>query len=154
MQAHESIRLAQFSLAVRESSLKRLHIVGEHQINWRPQPSAMSFADIGYHLVEADSWLFRKLEERELEPMKGSAGAAGILSSEDFQGLLSRLDECGTERAELIRSLNQKQLDELIHDARFGGKVSLWWIIVRGNLDHEIHHRGQLAVYLRIAGLV
>ena len=29
-----------------------------------------------------------------------------------------------------------------------GQEVSVWWIIVRGNLDHEIHHRGQLS-YLR-----
>ena len=30
-----------------------------------------------------------------------------------------------------------------------GKEVSVWWIIVRGNLDHEIHHRGQLSSYLR-----
>ena len=26
----------------------------------------------------------------------------------------------------------------------------MWWIIVRGNLDHETHHRGQIAAYLRM----
>ena len=35
-------------------------------------------------------------------------------------------------------------------DDRFGGDVSLWWVVVRGNLDHEAHHRGQLATLLRI----
>ena len=32
-----------------------------------------------------------------------------------------------------------------------GQEVSVWWIIVRGNLDldHEIHHRGQLSSYPR-----
>ena len=25
-----------------------------------------------------------------------------------------------------------------------------WWLILRANLDHEIHHRGALAVYLRV----
>ena len=32
-----------------------------------------------------------------------------------------------------------------------GKEVSVWWIIVRGNLDldHEIHHRGQLSSYPR-----
>jgi uncharacterized damage-inducible protein DinB len=28
-------------------------------------------------------------------------------------------------------------------------EVTIWWIIVRGNLDHETHHRGQLSVYLK-----
>lgn len=37
-----------------------------------------------------------------------------------------------------------------IFDKRFGKKVTIWWIIIRGNLDHEIHHRGQLSVYLKL----
>jgi uncharacterized damage-inducible protein DinB len=37
-----------------------------------------------------------------------------------------------------------------IYDDRFNDEVSIEWIILRGNLDHEIHHRGQIAVYLRM----
>jgi len=38
--------------------------------------------------------------------------------------------------------------DREVFDERFG-ETTLWWIVVRGNLDHEIHHRGQIAAYLR-----
>lgn len=34
-------------------------------------------------------------------------------------------------------------------DQRFGGEVSVWWIVMRGNLEHESHHRGQVAAYVR-----
>ena len=37
-----------------------------------------------------------------------------------------------------------------IPDERFGGNVSVWWILLRGNLDHEIHTRGQIALYLTL----
>jgi uncharacterized damage-inducible protein DinB len=40
----------------------------------------------------------------------------------------------------------------LVFDDRFGCQVSVWWVIVRGNLEHEAQHRGQVASYLRILG--
>jgi uncharacterized damage-inducible protein DinB len=37
-------------------------------------------------------------------------------------------------------------------DSRFG-EVTVWWVIVRGNLDHEIHHRGFIGAYLKMLGV-
>ncbi len=149
----ESENLAAFSRAVRESSLKRLRSVPAGRENWRPTPEAMSFADLAHHLIDADEWLFRKLAERTLEPMVGHAGEAGEASRGRYLQMLARLEETGRQRAELIAGLSPDQLAEPIFDRRFGGEVTVWWVIVRGNLDHEIHHRGQIAVYLRLAGI-
>ena len=41
-------------------------------------------------------------------------------------------------------------LSQLVFDSRFNGYVSVLWIVLRGNLDHEVHHGGQLASYLRL----
>jgi uncharacterized damage-inducible protein DinB len=146
----ESENLAAFSGAVRESSLKRLRLVPEGRESWRPTPEAMSFADLAQHLIAADEWLFRKLEERALEPMVGRAGEVGEVTRERYLEMLARLEETGRQRDNLIAGLSADQLAEPIFDRRFGGEVSVWWVIVRGNLDHEIHHRGQIATYLRI----
>jgi uncharacterized damage-inducible protein DinB len=151
MNGGESGNLAAFSRAVRESSLKRLRLVPEGRESWRPTPEAMSFADLAQHLIAADEWLFRKLDERTLEPMVGRAGEAGEITRGCYLEMLARLAETGLRRAELIAGLSANQLAEPIFDRRFGGEVNLWWVIVRGNLDHEIHHRGQIATYLRIA---
>jgi uncharacterized damage-inducible protein DinB len=48
-----------------------------------------------------------------------------------------------------LGSLEKEKMGTKIYDDRFDKDVSIEWIILRGNLDHEIHHRGQLAVYLR-----
>lgn len=148
----ESGNLAAFSRAVRESSLKRLRLVPEGRASWRPTPEAMSFADLAHHLIDADEWLFRKLAERALEPMIGHAGEAGEATRDRYMQMLARLEQTGRQRADLIADLSADQLAEPIFDRRFGGEVTVWWVIVRGNLDHEIHHRGQIAVYLRLAG--
>jgi uncharacterized damage-inducible protein DinB len=149
----ESENLAAFSRAVRESSLKRLRLVPEGRENWRATPETMSFADQAQHLIDADEWLFRKLEDRALEPMVGHAGEAGEVTRTEYLDLLARLEQTGRQRSDLIAGLSSDQLAEPILDWRFGGGVTVWWVIVRGNLDHEVHHRGQIAAYLRVAGI-
>ena len=152
MTTGESERLAEWSRAVRESSIKRLMRVPEQLITWRPTPDAMSFADLAQHLIDADTWLFEKLRNFELVPMVGRAGIAGSPTPAEYSDLLNRLRVTGIERAKLIEALTTEQFAKPIPDGRFGGIVSVWWVVVRGNLDHEVHHRGQLAAYLRFIG--
>ncbi len=149
MSSLEGQRLAAFARAVRESTLKRLRRVPPGRENWRIAPGAMSFADLAQHLVDTDEWLFKKIEVKTLDPIVGYAGAIEIADRAAYLALLDALARTGERRCALLESLTEKQFAEKIFDARFGGEVSLWWIIVRGNLDHEIHHRGQLATYLR-----
>ena len=109
----------------------------------------MTFADIVHHIGEADRWLFKKLGDPTQSKMTGKSGEAAHVTPEEFQKLVTKLRELGEQRAQLLSSLTDLFLDSRIFDDRFG-EVEVWWVIVRGNLDHEAHHRGQLAVYLRI----
>ncbi|MFH2057165.1 MAG: DinB family protein, partial [bacterium] len=112
---------------------------------------AMSFADLAQHLLDADSWMARKLEDHSLASITGSAGSASPESRADYERMLNVLEQSGRQRSELIAALSAAQLRQKIPDDRFGGTVSVWWVIVRGNLDHEIHHRGQIAAWLPLA---
>jgi uncharacterized damage-inducible protein DinB len=145
----EGRRLSDFSRAVRTSSLKRLRAVPSGYENYRPTQSSMSFADLAQHLIDADAWLLRKLVERDLDGMTGAVGLAKVETRKDYVDLLSRLEQSGSRRASRLEDLSEKQLSEFVHDNRFEGEVSVWWVVVRGNLDHEIHHRGQIAERLR-----
>ena len=148
----ESQRLAAFARAVRESTLKRLRRVPPGQENWRITPDAMSFADQAQHLIDTDEWLFKKLAIKTLDPILGEAGTVTVADRAEYEVLLDALARSGARRNALLESLTAEQFDETIYDARFDGEVSAWWIIVRGNLDHEIHHRGQIIAYLRALG--
>lgn len=142
-------RLAEFSKAVRESTLKRLKLVPPGKENWRVSPEAMSFADTARHLIECDQWLFKKLADKELPHSDGKAVEEIPVSRQEFEKYLADLQRLGIERAEKLAKITDDQFAEPMHDNRFG-MVTLWWIIVRGNLDHEAHHRGQLVAYLRV----
>jgi uncharacterized damage-inducible protein DinB len=146
---NEGRRLAKLATAVRESTLKRLLQVPAGRENWSPLSDMMTFADIAHHIGKADWWLFQKLQNAALTKMVGKSGEIGHLSPEGFQDLVTKLRGSGEQRTELLSTLTDAFLDSPMFDDRFG-EVTVWWVIVRGNLDHEAHHRGQLAVYLRM----
>lgn len=112
-------------------------------------PGALSFADIAHHLLHAGSWLFEKMTDPALHRMSARVSEAGVVEPEEYQRLLEQLVVAGEKRAALLGGLSSSQLAAGCPDDRFGGEVSLWWVVVRGSLDHEAHHRGQLAAYLR-----
>jgi len=146
----EATRLSDLASAIRESTLKRLRMVPPGREDWRPTEGALSFADIAHHLIQCDEWLFRKLAEPQTPGITAKARAAVVRERAQFESSLSQLTVLGDRRTILISGLSIAQLGALLPDDRFGGEVAVWWVIVRGNLDHEAHHRGQLATYLRI----
>ena len=150
MSATEVNRLAEFARAVRESTLKRLRRVPPGSENWRIHDEAMSFADLARHIADADRWLFAKLDDPSLPAMTGPTHPVEIADRREYLNLLAELEETGRQRAALLESMTADRLAQKLPDERFGGAASVWWIIVRGNLDHEIHHRGQIAAFLRI----
>ncbi len=108
----------------------------------------MSFADPAQHLIDADNWLLKKLKTKDLEPMVGRPNLAKISGRNHYNDLLGELERTGDRRGSMLDRITDEELSEMIHDDRFEGEVSVWWIIVRGCLDHEIHHRGQISAYL------
>jgi uncharacterized damage-inducible protein DinB len=147
---NDSVKIAELSRAVRESTIKRLKKIPGGFENWKPSENALSIADIAHHLIEADQWLFRKLDNPSLQSMTASAGEAGECDSQNLLQIINNLEELGRKRASMIEGMTAEDLNAKIYDDRFGGEVTVWWLIVRGNLDHETHHRGQLAAYLRM----
>ena len=145
MSFSESLRLAQLSIAVRESTIKRLLQLPDGFEGWRPTEASLSFADIAQHLIDADNWLFHKLQTPDLPPLQGQAGLVDVPNRAVFDGLVEKLRKIGERRKVLIESLTKDDLSRRIFDSRFGGEVEVWWLIARGNLDHETHHRGQVA---------
>ena len=146
----EGKRLATFSDAVRESTLKRLAVIPEGCEDWSIDKDSMSFADIAQHLIDSDNYLFEILETKCCPRMVGTPALAEIKSRDEYLRLIDELKRTQVMRRALLESMSDEAFSETIYDERFG-EVTAWWIIVRGNLDHEIHHRGQIVAYLKMA---
>jgi len=140
-------RLALFSETVRESTWKRVRQVRAGDEEWRPSSDALSFVDIVKHLVDADVWI--------LNYLAGSSGPRAVIApgdarARDWASLTADLARLGRERAQKILQMSEDQLAAEVDEPQVLGRTNYWWLIVRGSLDHEIHHRGAFQLSLRI----
>jgi uncharacterized damage-inducible protein DinB len=150
--AKESKRLAEFSEAVRESTLKRLKEVPPGKENWRLRSDSLSFADLAQHLIDADLWVLEILESGKYVHAEAKPGMKTVRDRSEYEVLTRRLMETQKTRRKMIEGISGDDWERTVEDPKFGA-TTVWWAIVRGNLDHEIHHRGQIAVYLKSAKL-
>ena len=142
--------LTEFSRAVRESTLKRLRLVPEGYENWKISSGSLSFAEIAKHIIDLDYWLFEKIKNPELKSIETETAIIKDCGREKFIMLINELEELLEKKIEFINTFDEEKLKIKIFDDRFNSEVSIEWIILRGNLDHEAHHRGQIAAYLRV----
>lgn len=142
-----------FTKAVRESTLKRLLSILEGYENWNTSEGKMSIAEIIKHLIDSDEWMMEKINNHSLESIGGNAGFLTVKSRKKYLELIEELKRSLNNKIKFIRNLSLNDLEKKIFDDRFGKEVSVWWIIMRGNIDHEIHHRGQISAYLQMINL-
>ena len=141
--------LIAFCKAVRDSTLKRLKAVPEGHENWCISKNALSFAEIASHLIDTDEWLIKKINDPTTKSIVAEKGSIKDCSRDEFNSLITALEESLEKKIRLIYSFDDDSKKRKIYDDRFNDEVSIEWIILRGNIDHEIHHRGQIAAYLR-----
>jgi uncharacterized damage-inducible protein DinB len=142
--------LIDFCKAVRESTIKRLKIVPEGYENWKVSDGALSFAEIAKHLIDCDNWLFEKIKNPDIKSIETETAFIEYCSRDRYKSLISDLKDVLQTKIDFLNKFDENELRTKIFDDRFNSEVSIAWIILRGNLDHEIHHRGQIAAYLRV----
>ena len=143
----EAHRLAEFAKLVRQSTIKRLKQVARGDEEWRPRPDTLSFVDVLKHLGDADQWLRDCLRGR---PTPRAVISPGDARAGEWDSLIDRFVQLGAEKEEFLRALSDSQLQSRIVEPQVLGETTWWWMIVRANLDHEIHHRGALNLAIRL----
>ena len=147
----EQTRMAAFADSVRDSTLKRLKLVPEGSENWAVTRGAMSFADLAHHVIQCDKALIKVFESKHIGKNLGEAGATRITNRADYIALVQELHELKRVRCEVIEELTDADFDVLIDADRIRGVERIpAGLLILETLDHEIHHRGQLALYLRV----
>lgn len=140
-------RLAIFSEKVRESSLKRFRLVEAPDRAWRPAPGRLSFVDHLKHLVDCDRWILAVVKGEE-EPHADIQPGEGDPSRWDIY--VSELEKLGVEKFSLLWGLSDTDLDRIVEKPENLGRPDVGSLVLRENLDHEIHHRGMIQLLLKL----
>ena len=106
-------------------------------------------ADLLVHLIQSEKVLFSILKTKHIPENRGQPHMAKINERAEYDLLLHEFRQLKGMRHQFIVGLSEEQLQTNITSKRMSGLTTmslLEWLY--GFLDHEIHHRGQLALYL------
>ena len=125
--------------------------IPDENLEWKPHPRSMSMARIGTHLAELSGFIATVLSSEQLDIQPGGAPrpAPTLTSLTEIVDLFDRNVTAAT--AALTRA---GESDWSVPWTLLAHGVSVFtmprFAVVRGAMNHIIHHRGQLTVYLRL----
>jgi uncharacterized damage-inducible protein DinB len=131
---------------------KVLERVNDARFNWQPHEKSMTLGRLATHVAEIPRWGHTILTQPEFNMVDGeytptsAAGTGEVLALFDGQVKTIRDLLMGKSDAELMSTWTFKQNGQEL----FGmPRAAAWrsWV-----MNHIIHHRGQLSVYLRLTG--
>jgi uncharacterized damage-inducible protein DinB len=139
----------------REAATTRrmLERVPEDKFGWKPHEKSMPLGRLAGHVAELPTLIAPALTQNELD---FAVGSFQPFSPTSVAELLERFDGNVAAAAGLLKN----QTDERMHETwrlRSGEQVffeSPRTVVIRSMvLNHIVHHRGQLSVYLRLLGV-
>jgi hypothetical protein len=135
-------------------SRRVLESVPDGRYDWKPHEKSMAFGYLAELVARIPSWISMTVDQDQLEmrPSGGRPAQKPLRSSKD---LVAELDDVVAKaRASLSRTSDEHLMTPW--KLLVSGNVVLEqprYVVIRDMvLNHAAHHRGQLTVYLRLAG--
>ncbi len=115
--------------------------------DWKPHPKSFSVAHLAQLVARMPGWVAMSIERGELD-----LSGASAYTNEKTEVLLAEFDRNVQKSREALGKATDADF-ELPWSLSHQGKVlftSTRGAIVRQSINHLVHHRGQLTVYLRM----
>jgi uncharacterized damage-inducible protein DinB len=141
-----AIPLAEFDTEM-ATTRRLLERVPSEKADWKPHPKSFALGHLAQLVSWMPGWITRSLRDTSID----LAGGGGY-SIEKTETLLQGFDKSVREAREALASVTGAELD-VPWSLKMGPQVLFTaprGEVVRGHLNHLIHHRGQLSVYLRL----
>jgi uncharacterized damage-inducible protein DinB len=130
----------------RGGTLKVLAAVPNGNRDYKPDPKSRSAWELAVHLAMSDIWFADSILEGTFE-WKGEPPTPAEMTD---PGKVAKWYD--THMADRLAKLRGMSADQMLREVEFFGLKgpACTWLVMMNN--HSVHHRGQLAAYLRAAG--
>ena len=141
--------------------LDAVRLLPPEHFDWKPAPAMLTARQVVLHIAEAERWWMRHVVDGEddyvdyvIADEKAGIGWIDAYDAPDHNALLMALEDAhrhtqrwfGLPPAALAKVYTRTRGDGSKKDS------TLHWILDHVQ-EHEIHHRGQLNLYLRMLGI-
>jgi uncharacterized damage-inducible protein DinB len=114
---------------------------------WKPHPKSFALGHLAQLVATMPGWMTTMLRATELDLAQSPQ-----YTLDTTDALLDRFDGCVSEAREALK--HAKDSDFIVPWSLKHGERVLFTaprgVVVRQHINHLVHHRGQLSVYLRI----
>ena len=143
---HSTEIFIEYFTGVRKRTLNYVRVVRGDQINWSPKEGEFTCADIIRHIASGEK-MFVGVATQGKWKYEGHGGSQGSLDE-----LIAHLEQTHLEAMNDLRSLPDSELHQPRPALEGNIQIKTWrWLMAM--VEHEIHHRSQLAMYLMLMGI-
>ena len=132
---------------VRGRTLRVVKCIPPEHIEWTYAAGKFTLGDLVRHLAAIERYMF--VENACNRPSRYPGHGREL--AEGYEAVIDYLREMHTESMAVLRTLS----DDALHKKCLtpdGAKITVWkWL--RAMIEHEIHHRGQIYLYLSMLGV-
>jgi uncharacterized damage-inducible protein DinB len=137
----------QYYEKLRERTLRVVSCIPPDEIEWTYATGKFTLGDILRHVAAIERYMYAENVQLKPNRYRGHGRELGV----GYEGVLRFFNQAHKESMEIFRGLSNEDLRrQCVTPAGTGIPVWKW---LRTLAEHEIHHRGQLYVYLGMLGI-
>lgn len=132
---------------LRERTRRVVLLIPPEHLEWTYKAGKFTLGDLVRHLATIERWLYA-------ETVQGRPAAYPGCSAElatGYEAVVDFFDDLHRQSMAIFGTLDPEQLAAKIQTP--GGQAITCWKWLRALCEHEIHHRGQIYLYLNMLGV-
>ncbi len=132
---------------IRQRTLRVIKYIPPEKIEWTYREGKFTFGDLIRHLATIERYMYA--ENAQFKPSTYPGCGEDLASG--YENVVQFLNEKHQESLAIFRNIKPEDLQKkTMTPGNVEIRLSSW---LRAMIEHEVHHRGQIYVYLGILGI-
>jgi uncharacterized damage-inducible protein DinB len=132
---------------IRERTLRVLRAVPPEKLEWRHEDDVFSCGDLARHVAAVERYTFAENVLGRPSRYRG----CGPELADGHENVMAFMERMHRETVEMLKNLTPEELAGKGVSPQ-GVPVTAWKLL-RAMVEHEVHHRGEMYVYLALLGV-